>query len=211
MNRHVTSDIRHRDIHHGIRRSRNLGTTSYSPSHIRPTKPNRFPLQSLKSPPFGIWAIRKVRFLKKKWSRRVLTKELKIVPICYNNDGSENDIKWGLHTTTENSRIEQNSIVIIVYIACLTSTYGICILGGDCLTAQSRRCTPLEPKWPTQAPSSRTLPDAVDPFSLLVFDLTPAEYHKSTPVPLPPVIPSMNGRRIGERNFWDVTVGYHSD
>jgi hypothetical protein len=53
----------------------------------------------------------------------------------------------------------------------------------------------------------------VDPI-LLAFDLTPAEYHKSTPVPLPPVTPSMNGRWIEERNSWDETVGiapYHTD
>ena len=81
--------------------------------------------------------------------------------------------------------------------------------------SQPRGRAPLESKRPTakrrrRAPS----PTRWIPFSLLAFDLTPAEYHKSTPVPLPPVKPSMNGQWIEERNSWDENVGiapYHTD
>jgi len=45
------------------------------------------------------------------------------------------------------------------------------------------------------------------PFSLLAFDLNPVEFHKSTPVPLPPVSPSATGRWTEERNSWDENVG----
>ena len=81
--------------------------------------------------------------------------------------------------------------------------------------SQSRGRAPPEPKRPT-AKRRRCAPSPTRwiPFSLLAFDLTPAEYHKSTPVPLPPVTPSMNGRWIEERNSWDENVGiapYHTD
>jgi hypothetical protein len=45
------------------------------------------------------------------------------------------------------------------------------------------------------------------PLSLLAFDLNPVEFHKSTPVPLPPVSPSTGGRWIEERDSWDENVG----
>jgi hypothetical protein len=75
---------------------------------------------------------------------------------------------------------------------------------------------PVDPKQRPATKRRRRAPSPTPwiPFSLLAFDLNPVEFHKSTPVPLPPVSPSTMGRWVEERNSWDENVGlapYHRD